>query len=404
MAEHQVDDSWRGDYSGGWLGDHNKQMHLVRVRKVAIDRGASVEQARLIADAIGRGDFPPGGEARAQGVSALWAQIEAGYDAFMAGGHRRVLYGVGREGYYYKDPSDVRPAYAPQYQQDPLYRRVYETAISRGATQDQAADIVEATHRNNSANAFLAGTDTSVLFGAGPARQAPSDPGDDDRPPDRPPDEDAPTSDYVTSEELEDELAILIAAYAKRDEQDRIDAANRLAVESRQFEQTLALDARRHDERLLFEREMFGSRTELDRLAADIQAAAVQTQAVEAMSTPFASLMGQFQLRAPDEAVTLTPGVGNLLRDRGFPVAGEIPGQPMTITARDVTSDGGQLVRDLMANIGSREFQSLNQDPMEYAQAEVLAGIGGIGRLPFMQALRNRIPTERPIWSSRFQA
>jgi hypothetical protein len=39
---------------------------------------------------------------------------------------------------------------------------------------------------------------------------------------------------------------------------------------------------------------------------------------------------------------------------------------------------------------------------MEVAQTEVLAEVGGMGKLPYMQGLRNRVIAERPVGPSRF--
>ena len=295
------------------------------VYNAATSRGATPDQARLIAEAVGRGDASPvrvtmiGGEAYyvdehgAQGSGApggIDESIQAGYDAFMAGSHRGVLYGV----------------------------------VSR----PEAVEV-----------SFPDPADGGV--------------------------------ERQSSGSLEQEFSSIIARLAEQDEQNRIDAANRLALEARQFEQRLEFDERKWAEQL-----------ELEETLAALQGVQVERGLLEPMSTPFSSLMGQFQLRAPDEPVTLTPGVGAVLRGAGIPVAGEIEGQPVTVSARDLTAGGGQVVRDLMRNIGAREWEGISADPMEMAQLEVLGAVGGIGRLPLVQGIRNRQVNERPLFSSRF--
>jgi len=295
------------------------------IYNAATSRGATPDQARLIAEAIGRGDASPvrvtmiGGEAYyvdehgAQGPKApggIDESIQAGYDAFMAGSHRAVLYGV--------------------------------------TSQPQAA-VEKST--------FVDPLDTR------------------------------------STGSLEQELSGILSRMAEQDEQLRIDAANRLAIESQQFQQRLEFDKSRWAEQL-----------GMEELAQSIQAAGEDRRLLESMSTPFASLMGQYQLRAPDQPVTLTPAVGQVLRGAGIPVTGEIEGEPVTLSARDITAGGGQVVRDLMRNIGSREWKGISNDPMEVAQLEVLGAVGGMGRLPLLQGIRNRQINERPLFSSRFAA
>jgi hypothetical protein len=190
---------------------------------------------------------------------------------------------------------------------------------------------------------------------------------------------------------VESQIAELMRRYAEQDEQRRIDDLNRLALEQQRWEQTFG-----------FEQEQWGQQYELEQLAYGLQVAEAERRAIESMSTPFASLMGQFQMRAPDEPVTLTPGVGAVLRGAGIPVSGEIPGEPVTVTANQITAGGGQFLRDLMTNMGAREHQAVITDPMEAAQLQTLAEVGGMGRLAYMQGLRNRQISERPVGPTRF--
>jgi hypothetical protein len=190
---------------------------------------------------------------------------------------------------------------------------------------------------------------------------------------------------------VESQIAELMRRYAEQDEQRRIDDLNRLALEQQRWEQTFAFDQSQWDQQY-----------ELEQLVYDLQAAEAERRTIESMSTPFASLMGQFQMRAPDEPVTLTPGVGAVLRGAGIPVSGEIPGEPVTVTANQITAGGGQFLRDLMTNMGAREHQAVITDPMEAAQVQTLAEVGGMGRLAYMQGLRNRQISERPVGPTRF--
>jgi hypothetical protein len=189
----------------------------------------------------------------------------------------------------------------------------------------------------------------------------------------------------------ESELAEIMRRFAEQDEQARIDEINRLAIEQKRWEDQFA-----------FEQAQWEQQYALERLVYDLQAAEAERRMIESMSTPFASLMGQFQMRAPDEPVTLTPGVGALLRGRGIPVSGGIPGEPVTVTANQITAGSGQILRDLMANMGAREYQGAITDPMEAAQLQTLAEVGGMGRLAYMQGLANRVIAERPVGPSRF--
>jgi hypothetical protein len=288
----------------------------------------------------------------------------AALEKFIAGMHTGVTHGVWRS-----DWSGGRQA-------------AYLEASRRGATDAQGQEIAMALGDEGEIDRFLSGTHTGVLYGVTAQPQAAVEKSTFVGP-----------LDTRSKGSLEQEMSAILSRLAEQDEQLRIDAANRLAIESQQFQQRLEFDKSRWAEQL-----------GMEELAQSIQAAGEDRRLLESMSTPFASLMGQYQLRAPDQPVTLTPAVGQVLRGAGIPVTGEIEGEPVTLSARDITAGGGQVVRDLMRNIGAREWEGISNDPMEMAQLEVLGAVGGMGRLPLIQGIRNRQINERPLFSSRFAA
>jgi hypothetical protein len=273
-------------------------------------------------------------------------------------------------------------------------QEAHREALRRGATDAQGQEIALALG-DDEIDSFLSGTHTGVLYGVTSQPQAPVF-------------VDGGGSRYEAREDARDaaaawgggsrgagayesELAEIMRRFAEQDEQARIDEINRLAIEQKRWEEQFA-----------FEQSQWEQQYGLEQLAYDLQAAEAERRVIESMSTPFASLMGQFQRRAPDEPVTLTPGVGAALRGAGIPVTGVIQGEPVTVTANQVAAGGGQLLRDLMTNMGARHWEALITDPMEVAQTEVLAEVGGMGKLPYMQGLRNRVIAERPVGPSRF--